>query len=244
MQKLTPATSYKQKNKSILLHLASDIEVFDRTLSFSRASEPNKTVPLQIQEGELVYLKAGSGVGKTTVAKIIMGLIKAKNLNMNICNVRFNDKTPHTIWRKKIWAKKAGMVFQHADEALNLNSKVKDAFKGLPLRIKLSQNQLLDNLKLVFDSTLSPSFLSKKISYLSGGQKQRLNLLRTLILSTDLIILDEPLNGLDFVSTVKILKLIHKKQSEGIGMLLISHNEEIFEHMVAEDRVYHLKVKF
>ena len=49
----------------------------------------------------------------------------------------------------------------------------------------------------------------------SGGQKQRLNLLRTLILDTDLIILDEPLNGLDFQSIRKIMNILQEKQQEG-----------------------------
>jgi ABC-type dipeptide/oligopeptide/nickel transport system ATPase subunit len=135
------------------------------------------------------------------------------------------------------------MVFQHADEALNLNSKVKDVFKGLPGLKKISTADLLHKINLVFDDEIDSEFLNKRIAYLSGGQKQRLNLLRTLILDTDIIILDEPLNGLDFQSIQKIISILREKQQERKGLLLISHNEEIFDHLVAPESIYYLNAK-
>jgi ABC-type multidrug transport system ATPase subunit len=82
------------------------------------------------------------------------------------------------------------------------------------------------------------AFLNRPIKFLSGGQKQRLNLLRTLSLDTELLILDEPLNGLDFLSLKKVIDLLLTKQEEGKGILLISHNEEIFDSLGTADCVY------
>lgn len=75
---------------------------------------------------------------------------------------------------------------------------------------------------------------------LSGGQKQRLNLLRSLLLDADLLILDEPLNGLDFTSMQRVLKLLQERMEEGKSLLLISHNEEIFDALVPPENVYYL----
>jgi ABC-type dipeptide/oligopeptide/nickel transport system ATPase subunit len=186
-------------------------------------------------------LKAGSGVGKTTVAKIVMGLQPADKFSLTIDNLALNHKTKSNTWKNKIWAKTMAMVFQHADEALNLNGKVKDIFRGLPLTDCRDQEFLIKHLKLIFDDILDETFLDRPVAYLSGGQKQRLNLIRALILDTDILILDEPFNGLDFMTLQKVLGLLQERQQEGKSFLIISHNEEIIDRLVLADRVYYLK---
>ncbi|MCB0291946.1 MAG: ATP-binding cassette domain-containing protein, partial [Calditrichaeota bacterium] len=88
--------------------------------------------------------------------------------------------------------------------------------------------------------TIEPAFLNQKVSLLSGGQKQRLNLLRTLALDTDLVLLDEPLNGLDFLSIQRVIAALKEKQQEGKAILMISHNEEIFEAVIPPENSYYL----
>jgi ABC-type multidrug transport system ATPase subunit len=94
---------------------------------------------------------------------------------------------------------------------------------------------------LIFDDILDETFLDRPVAYLSGGQKQRLNLIRALILDTDILILDEPFNGLDFMTLQKVLGLLQERQQEGKSFLIISHNEEIIDRLVLADRVYYLK---
>jgi ABC-type Mn/Zn transport systems, ATPase component len=111
----------------------------------------------------------------------------------------------------------------------------------LPLKIRLTRKNLKEELHDLFDnSTITDQFLKKKVAFLSGGQKQRLNLLRTLVQAPQLIILDEPLNGLDFNSVKKVLELLNEKRSRGSSLLMISHNEEIFENFVARENIYYL----
>jgi ABC-type multidrug transport system ATPase subunit len=146
-----------------------------------------------------------------------------------------------SFFEKEVWGKRAGMVFQHADEALDLKSTVYETFFGLVKGKIPSRDEILNYLSLLFDKPISTAFLNKKVQYLSGGQKQRLNLLRSFYAQPKLLILDEPLNGLDFESIRKVLNLLTRKQQEGCGLLLISHNEEIFDKAISPDQVYHLK---
>ena len=173
-------------------------------------ADPTHTTPaeLRIQRGEIVYVKAPSGVGKTTLAKIVMGLYRAEKVSMTICGQIFTEDTKRSVWEKDIWGKKAGMVFQHADEALDLEATVQETFNGLGDRRKHSVSDLKNSLAELFEGGVSDAFLNKKVKYLSGGQKQRLNLLRTILLKPDLIIMDEPLNGLDFESVRKIIDIL------------------------------------
>jgi peptide/nickel transport system ATP-binding protein len=236
-----PKENIQKSNKQPLLSLEPEIQVFNRRIVISTIPKTPTPSMLEIFPGEAVYLKAESGAGKTTIAKIIMGLQSCQSFQCNMGNIILNQHTPQNQWKKKIWAKKMSMVFQHADEALNLNGKVKDIFRGLPLKKRKDRKFLIDNLKIVFEEGVDDTFLDQPVAYLSGGQKQRLNLIRALILDTDIVILDEPLNGLDFVTLQNVLAILQDRQRQGKSYLLISHNEEIIDRIVPTNRVYYLK---
>jgi peptide/nickel transport system ATP-binding protein len=229
----------KQQRGSLLFQLSERIHIFGRELIISRDIQGRQAGPLTIHAHEMVYLKAKSGVGKTTIAKVIMGLIKAEAFACHIGNLKINAKTPLAVWKKQLWATRIGMVFQHADEALNLNAKVSAVFKGLP--VKIDEQRLIRELQYLIGDQIDNTFLQKKVSHMSGGQKQKLNLLRTFLTDPDILILDEPLNGLDFESIKKVMAYLRDKQAQGKGILLISHNEEIFDHFIPEKNIFYLR---
>ncbi|MGB2959115.1 MAG: ATP-binding cassette domain-containing protein [Bacteroidota bacterium] len=224
-----------------LLRVESGMEAFGRALRFSREPEgKGEEVPLILHRATFAYLKAPSGTGKTTMVKLLMGLLRGKKLSARLGNMELSDRTPKQVWRKQIWGKRMTMVFQHADEALNLRASVRDVFSGLPLRHRLSRTAIEEEVRSFFGTGLDASFFDRTVGTLSGGQKQRLNLLRSLLLDADLLILDEPLNGLDFTSMQRVLKLLQERMEEGKSLLLISHNEEIFDALVPPENVYYL----
>lgn len=223
-----------------VLSVDHSFEIFGRRLNIYTDEGRDRPGNLVIRSGEWAYLKAASGVGKTTLAKIVMGLYEPHKFGMTLSGIRVDERTSGRVWRERIWGRKAGMVFQHADEAMNLQSRVRDVFKGLPLRQPMNEDSVRRTIGELFDGEITRSFLNKKIAFLSGGQKQRLNILRTLALHTDLIILDEPLNGLDFESIRKVFELLEEKRRAGSAILLISHNEEIFDAVVDRENIYYL----
>lgn len=231
----------KKGTGELKLAVKSGIKVFDRELIFSKNEDTNYRASLKVNSGEITYLKAPSGEGKTTILKIIMGLVKAEEFAL-----RFEDKivdqgTKSNFWSEIIWGKVAGIVFQHADEALNLNSKVKEVFYALPLDNELSDQDIISKLDEIFDEEITSEFLNKKTGQLSGGQKQKINLLRTFMLNTDILLLDEPTSGMDFNSIKKFMSMLQKKLDENKAILLVSHNEDIFDPLVDDDNRYFLK---
>ncbi|MBN2188507.1 MAG: ATP-binding cassette domain-containing protein [Chitinispirillaceae bacterium] len=223
-----------------VLRVAPEFGIFGR--SHRIFSDPARTRPaeLVIRRGEMVYVKAPSGVGKTTLAKIVIGLYAPEKFSMKLCGKEITEKTPRIFFEREVWGRRAGMVFQHADEALDLEATVAETFKGLPLGYAMTGEKLLAALAELFEGGVPEAFLGKKVKFLSGGQKQRLNLLRTIILHPDLIILDEPLNGLDFDSVRRIIDLLEEKREAGSALLMISHNEEIFDALVDAEHCYYL----
>ena len=223
-----------------LLTVESGIEVFGRSFRFERGSAAGTPEDLHVYPGDLVYLKAGSGVGKTTIVKIIMGLQVAEHFRMMIEGVRLGEVSPKRFWRDVLWGKKLTMAFQHADEALNPHATVDQTLSILPSPALRTSEGRMRVLRLLFDDHAIASLRSKKVWQLSGGQKQRLNLLRAFSLSTPLVILDEPLNALDFGSIGRVLDLMEEHRRGGHAILLISHNEDIFDAVAAPERVYRL----
>lgn len=237
------ATFVRGKADKTVLQIKSGYRVFSQVMTFSQRRRDAQKIQrefLEIKTGEMVYVKAPSGVGKTTLAKIIMGLQRCEGLQLMVAGDQFSDTTPRREWRRKMWGKTAGMVFQHADEALNLNATIREIFGGLPIGKTLDDAAITRHLLSLFDQIIDDAFLSKKVFLLSGGQKQRLNLLRTLALNTDLLILDEPFNGLDLESIQKVIALLQEKLRNGAAILMISHNEEIVESIVPPSKIYHL----
>ncbi|MGB2869399.1 MAG: ATP-binding cassette domain-containing protein [Bacteroidota bacterium] len=224
-----------------LLSLEPEIRVFGRSLVVSQ-KKSGRTTPLQIRKGQLMYLKAPSGMGKTTLLKVMMGLVKSDSMKMRLKGVDYSERTHRRVWQQRVWGRIMTMVFQHADEALNQNSDVRGVFDGLPIQSSFDDAAIVTMLSELFEE-LPDGFLVKLTRYLSGGQKQRLNLLRSIVLDTDILLLDEPLNGLDFSSSVKVIGKIEEKLKAGKGVMVISHNEEIFDTLVATENVYELSEK-
>jgi peptide/nickel transport system ATP-binding protein len=224
-----------------VLRVEPEFSIFGRRHRICRDPGRTREAPLILNREDMVYIKANSGVGKTSLAKIIMGLYPAEAFSMSLGDLSITRQTPGGFWARHIWGKKAGMVFQHADEALDMEANITETFRGLPTGKSLNEQDIVEIVASLFDKDgLTPDFLKRKVAFLSGGQKQRLNLLRTLALATDLIILDEPLNGLDFRGVTRVLGLLEEKRKSGSALLLISHNEEIFDSLVDEDHRYYL----
>jgi peptide/nickel transport system ATP-binding protein len=236
LETLSPSQVSTELEKCQLLNLESTIRVFGRKFNISQGQSAN----MKLDSGQIIYLKAESGTGKTTLAKVIMGLIRPEYLRLKISNIDFSEDSKPAQWKRQIWGKSAAMVFQHADEALNLSSSVRAVFDGLPGAKQMDDNTLLIQLRDYFDLSFERSFLDRKVSSLSGGQKQKLNLMRALMTNPQILILDEPFNGLDLGSLKKIVHLLQQKQAHGMGILLISHNEEIIDKLVPTSSQYQL----
>ena len=133
------------------------------------------------------------------------------------------------------------MAFQHADESLNPRASVGDTLRILNRKPIQDREGVAMALARLFDTQEIPELAGRKVWQLSGGQKQRLNLLRAFALETPLIILDEPLSALDFDSIDRVLGLMRDACVRGRSILLISHNEDIFDRLVSPESVHMLE---
>ena len=157
-------------------------------------------VSFEVREGEIVTLIGPNGSGKSTTAKIALGI--HKNIMGNV----------------KKFTNKVGYVPQKISIDWTLPIRVIDF---MFLTKDINNEQIIDALNLTGVEHLK----QKSLSNLSGGEFQRVLIARAIAKKPELLVLDEPVQGVDFKGEVAIYELI-KKISEDLscGILLISHD--------------------
>jgi len=87
-----------------VLRVESPLAVFGRTLTIARDPEGTHPTALELFPGTMAYLKAPSGVGKTTLMKMLVGLIRGERFRMRLGRTAVSERTEERLWRREIWA--------------------------------------------------------------------------------------------------------------------------------------------
>lgn len=180
-----------------------------------------------IEKGNLVTLYGKSGVGKTTVLRILGGLLTPEQGEIIVNqNTWFNSKKKINLKPQK---RKVGFVFQ--DYALFPNMTVEQN-----LEFALDKNQSKKIIPELIELIELGELKNRKPETLSGGQKQRVALARALVKKPSILMLDEPLSALDYEIRYKLQEYILQVHNEyNLTTILISH--DISEILRMSDKV-------
>src|SRR5579862_551402 len=199
-------------------------------------------VSLAIEAGETLGLVGESGSGKTTVARMILGLVKPTRGTVRVAGVNIATAPPADLKRLR---RQMQPVFQDPYAALNPRMKVLDIVTE-PLVIHEVEGGLdlgrgakprRDSLRkkcveLLAEVGLDESALARHPHEFSGGQRQRINIARALALRPKLLILDEPVSALDVSVGAQIVNLLRKLQREHqLTYLFISHSMPLVRYL-------------
>jgi peptide/nickel transport system ATP-binding protein len=179
-------------------------------------------VSLLIEHGETLALVGQSGSGKTTMARLITGILAADEGEVYLEGGRVDR-------RQKDFHKTVQMVFQNPGEALSHRLTVLEAVRE-PLEVQgigTKEERDARARKVIREVELptTEAFLDEYPHHLSGGELQRVNIARALVLNPKVLIADEPTAFLDSSVQAKILKLLLNLQEQrGLSMLFITHD--------------------
>jgi len=181
---------------------------------------------LEVHNGEFFTLLGPSGCGKTTLLRMIAGFNTIEDGDFFFNDLRINDLDPSK--------RKIGMVFQNYAIFPHLSVRKNVAF-GLSKK-KFDKDQIA-NLTDEFMKLVHVEEYAERIpERLSGGQQQRVALARALVISPDVLLMDEPLSNLDAKLRVEMRGVIKKIQKDvGITTIYVTHDQE--EAMAVSDRI-------
>ena len=194
-----------------------------------------KDINFDIKEEEVVSLIGESGSGKTSISKIIVGLLKAEGqILFKGIDILENPKKING---------KIQMIFQSPYSSLNPKYKIKDIIlEGVIYQKVLKKEENIDEylINILNEVGLDKEVLNKYPHELSGGQRQRVGIARAVAVKPDLIIADEILTALDALTQIQILELFQKlKENKKISYLFISHDINVVKKI--SDRLLIIK---
>ena len=199
-------------------------------------------VSFEIQKGQTLALVGESGCGKSTVARLLVGLYEPTRGGLT-----FDGQDAHAAYRSqqsRQIRQRIQMIFQDPYASLNPRWTV-EAIIGEPLRehglvtdaaaLKAQVAELLQSVGLAAQDMV------KYPHQFSGGQRQRISIARALATAPEFLVCDEPTSALDVSVQAQVLNIMKELQRErGLTYLFISHNLAVVRHVSDQVGVMYL----
>ena len=195
-----------------------------KNISFSyRKDHPViNNLSLDIEEGDYVSILGHNGCGKSTLARLLDGLLIPKGGTIEICGQELNSKTINDI-RQKI-----AIVFQNPDNQF-IGATVEDDIAFSLENMNVPRDEMVDLVKYYAEKVGMSEYLTKEPGYLSGGQKQRVAIADALVRNPQILILDEATSMLDPQGKADILELVNQMRLDNPKLTVISITHDVEE---------------
>ena len=185
-------------------------------------------VSLKINRGQVFAVVGESGCGKTTLARMLLGLLEPTDGEIYL------DGQPISEVRSDVISRKVQPVFQDPYSSLNPRKTI-ESIISLPLRVHDigTKESRIDRVSELMHLVGLPSRLIHSYpNQLSGGQRQRVAIARALIMEPGIIVCDEPTSALDVSVQAHILNLLQDlKDKFNLTYIFISHDLAVVEHL-------------
>ena len=174
-----------------------------------------KDLDFKLSRGNRIGLIAPNGSGKTTLFHIIMGLLKPSAGKLEIFGKLVREEKDFADVRRRI-----GLLFQDADDQLFSPTVLEDVAFG-PLNLGKPKQEAIEIARRTLNFLGLSGFENRITFKLSGGEKKLVSLATVLAMKPEILLLDEPINGLDMKTRAKLSEVL---SGLDLSYILISHD--------------------
>ena len=178
-------------------------------------------VSLHLESGKIYGLRGKNGAGKTMLLRLICGLVLPTSGKITIDNLELGKDLS--------FPDSLGILIENPGLITNY-SGIKNLMTLASIKDEIDQHTIID-LMNYFD--LDPND-NKKVKNYSLGMKQKIGIISAVMENPKIILLDEPLNGLDEESTQKVLDLLTNRKEKGALIIVASHDKEELDFLADE----------
>lgn len=204
------------------------VEIKNLSFSYNDGGPVLNHVSLSVEQGSYTSIIGHNGSGKSTIAKLIIGLLAPRDGEIYVDGELLDNKSVRRI-RKKI-----GLVFQNPDNQFIGASVEDDIAFGLENR-QIPHKDMPEIVKRFAERVGMSEFLQNEPSRLSGGQKQRVAIAGALALNPEILILDEATSMLDPKGKNDIKQLILEMKKENPNLTIISITHDVEEAYLSDE---------
>ncbi len=199
-------------------------------------------VSFEIERGKTLALVGESGCGKSTVARLLVGLYEPSRGHL-----QFDGVNPHAVFKTpagRALRSRIQMIFQDPYASLNPRWRVQDIVGEPLIEHRLAADALAIKARvgdLLRSVGLNPQDMAKYPHQFSGGQRQRISIARALATHPEFLVCDEPTSALDVSVQAQVLNIMKDLQRDlGLTYLFISHNLAVVRHVSDQVGVMYL----
>ena len=178
-----------------------------------------KDINLNVEKGEILSLIGPSGSGKSSLLKMLVGLLKPKSGNVILNNNQLNYSNNSDL---RIIREQIAIVFQQYNLFQNMNVLKNVCIAPTKIQ-KRDKKQVEEQAINLLEKVGLKDKLKSYPDELSGGQQQRVAIARALCLNPEILLLDEVTSALDPELVQEVLDSVRLLASEGMTMLIVSH---------------------
>lgn len=179
-----------------------------------------RDVSLTVRRGEFLGLAGHTGSGKSTLVQHLNGLIRPQEGSVNALGLDLSNKKDAAAVKAKV-----GVVFQYPERQLFAETVAQDVAFG-PRNLGLPKDEVTRRVASSLARVgLDLAAIGDKNPFeLSGGQQRRVAFAGVLAMEPEVLVLDEPMAGLDPVARRDFLGLIDRLHREGLTVVMVSHS--------------------
>ena len=183
-----------------------------------------RNVDISLYPGKCILLSGNNGSGKTTLLKIIAGLVAPSRAEIELSGKSHS-------WKSAIRSIRREIIYLHQQPYLLSGTVESNVSYGLRFT-NLNRKQLRESLKEALEWAGLADVAKHQAKTLSGGVQQRVAFTRAWILKPKVLLLDEPMTNMDIESREQACDLLKRMKSEGMSIVLTSHDMNIFDGLI------------